>query len=364
MSRKRRVFSGAFKAKVALAAARGDQTTAELAAKFAVHASQVTAWKKQPLSGAAELFADGRGRQEESSAAEQELYEQIGRLKMEVEWLKKNLPSSVKQLRQWINPDHAELSVVRQCELLGLSRSTWYYQPCGETAENLALMRAIDEQVLKTPFYGSRKLAEVLGVNRKRMQRLMRLMGIEVIYPKKRTTWPGKGHKIYPYLLRNVEILRPDQVWSTDITYLPMRRGFLYLVAVIDWFSRYVLSWRLSNTLTLDFCLAALEEALHRNQPEVFNSDQGSQFTAAAFTSRLESRGVAISMDGRGRALDNVFVERLWRTVKYEEVYLKDYQDGWEAEESLAAYFRFYCHERIHQSLGYRTPAEVYGERN
>lgn len=254
--------------------------------------------------------------------------------------------------------------MVRQCELLGLPRSTWYYQPCGETAENLALMRRIDEQYLKTPFYGSRKMAEMFQVNRKRVQRLMRRMGIEAIYPKKRTTWPDKGHKIYPYLLRNVAVLRPDQVWSTDITYLPLRQGFLYLVAVIDWFSRYVLSWRLSNTLALDFCLEALDEALRVKQPEVFNSDQGSQFTSQEFTQRLTTRGVAISMDGRGRALDNVFVERLWRTVKYEEVYLKDYQNGWEAEESLAAYFRFYCHERIHQSLGYRTPAEVYGERN
>lgn len=225
-------------------------------------------------------------------------------------------------------------------------------------------MRRIDEQYLKTPFYGSRKMAEMFQVNRKRVQRLMRRMGIEAIYPKKRTTWPDKGHKIYPYLLRNVAVLRPDQVWSTDITYLPLRQGFLYLVAVIDWFSRYVLSWRLSNTLALDFCLEALDEALRMKQPEVFNSDQGSQFTSQEFTQRLTTRGVAISMDGRGRALDNVFVERLWRTVKYEEVYLKDYQNGWEAEESLAAYFRFYCHERIHQSLGYRTPAEVYGERN
>lgn len=221
-------------------------------------------------------------------------------------------------------------------------------------------MRLIDEQYLQTPFYGSRKMAEVFGVNRKRIQRLMRLMGIEAIYPKRRTTWPAAGHKIYPYLLRNVEILRPDHVWSTDITYLPMRRGFMYLVAVIDWYSRYVLSWRLSNTLALDFCLEALNEALGINQPEIFNSDQGSQFTASAFTERLVTHGVAISMDGRGRALDNVFVERLWRTVKYEEVYLKEYQDGWEAQESLTAYFHFYCHERIHQALDYRTPAEVY----
>lgn len=222
-------------------------------------------------------------------------------------------------------------------------------------------MRQIDAQYLRTPFYGSRKIANALAVNRKRVQRLMRLMGIEAIYPKRRTTRAAPGRRIYPYLLRNVAITRPDQVWSGDITYLPLRHGFLYLVAVMDWYSRYVLAWRLSNTLEGVFCLEALDEALGISQPEIFNSDQGSQFTALAFTSRLDDCGVAISMDGRGRALDNVFVERLWRTVKYEEVYLKEYNDGWEAESSLASYFRFYCHERIHQSLGYQTPADVYG---
>jgi putative transposase len=243
---------------------------------------------------------------------------------------------------------------------VGLSRSTLYYRPAGESAKNLALMRSIDEQYLRTPFYGSRKLSVVLGVNRKRVQRLMRVMGIEAIYAKRRTTWPGAGHKIYPYLLRNVEVTRPNQVWSSDITYVPMRHGFMYLVAVLDWYSRYVLSWRLSNTLEGSFCVEALEEALSRATPEIFNSDQGSQFTATTFTSRLETAGVAISMDGRGRAIDNVFIERLWRSVKYEEVYLKDYADGWEAQASLAAYFRFYDYERIHQALGYRTPAEIY----
>jgi putative transposase len=233
----------------------------------------------------------------------------------------------------------------------------------GESAENLALMRRIDEQYLRTPFYGSRKFAQLLGVNRKRVQRLMRVMGIEAIYPKRRTTWPAAGQQIYPYLLRNVAITRRDQVWSSDITYVPLRQGFLYLVAVMDWYSRYVLAWRLSNTLTGSFCVEALDEALSQAQPEIFNTDQGSQFTATAFTSRLETAGVSISMDGRGRAIDNVFIERLWRSVKYEDVYLKDYANGWEAEASLSAYFRFYNHERIHQSLGYRTPADIYRDR-
>jgi putative transposase len=223
-------------------------------------------------------------------------------------------------------------------------------------------MKRIDEQYLQTPFYGSRKMAVVLGVNRKRIQRLMRIMGLEAIYPKRATTRSTAGHKIYPYLLRNLAITRPDQVWASDITYIPLRHGFLYLAAVMDWYSRCVLAWRLSNTLEGSFCLEALDEALAAKQPEIFNSDQGSQFTATAFTSRLERCGVAISMDGRGRALDNVFVERLWRSVKYEEVYLKDYVDGWQAERSLADYFEFYCQRRIHQALDYRTPAEVYGQ--
>jgi putative transposase len=265
-------------------------------------------------------------------------------------------------LRRCIEPEHDELSIARQCTLLGLARSTWYYRPAGESAENLALMRRIDEQYLRTPFYGSRKLAAVLGASRKRVQRLMRVMGIAAIYPKRRTTWPAARQKIHPYLLRNVAVTRPDQVWACDITYIPLQHGFLYLVAVLDWYSRCVLAWRLSNTLTGGFCLEALDEALIRAKPEIFNSDQGSQFTATAFTSRLESAGVAISMDGRGRAIDNVFIERLWRSVKYEEVYLRDYVDGWQAEASLVAYFRFYNEERIHQALGYRTPADVYAQ--
>ena len=259
-----------------------------------------------------------------------------------------------------IDPEHPRLSVRRQCELIGLCRSSWYYEPARETPANLALMRRIDEVYLRRPFFGSRRLADELGVNRKRVQRLMRLMGLEAIYPKPRTTRRRGDHKIYPYLLRNVEITRPDQVWSTDITYIPLRGGFVYLVAILDWFSRYVIAWRLSNTLEGSFCLEALDEALATGRPEIFNSDQGSQFTSAAFTGRLEDSGVRISMDGRGRAMDNVFVERLWRTVKYEEVYLKDYASPWAAEGQLTAYWEFYNWQRCHSSLDNRTPAEVY----
>jgi putative transposase len=267
--------------------------------------------------------------------------------------------------RQLIEPKHRQLSIRRQCDLLGLHRSTCYYEAVPESAANLALMRRIDEQYLRRPYFGSRRMTQWLrgqgeAVNRKRVQRLMRLMGLEAIYPKRRTSVPAAGHKIYPYLLRNVTVTRPNQVWSTDITYVPLRCGFLYLTVILDWYSRYVLSWRLSNTLDGDFCLEALEEALQIARPEIFNSDQGSQFTSREFTGRLEAAAVAISMDGRGRALDNVFVERLWRTVKYEDVYLHDYTTGVECHAGLTLYLTFYCEERPHQSLAYRTPATVY----
>ena len=262
-----------------------------------------------------------------------------------------------------IEPEHAELSVRRQCEIIGLARSSLYYAPGSESAENLALMRQIDEQYLKTPFYGSRKMAFTFDINRKHAQRLMALMGLAAIYQRPRTTLRDVSHKIYPYLLRNVPITRPDHVWSTDITYVPVRSGYVYLVAVIDWFSRRVLSWRLSNSLEGRFCLEALDEALSGGRPEIFNTDQGSQFTSLAFTGRLIECGVAVSMDGRGRALDNVFVERLWRSVKYENVYLNDYETPREVESGLTDYFEFYNDERPHQALAYRTPNVVYGCR-
>jgi len=260
------------------------------------------------------------------------------------------------------------LSVRQQCELLRLNRATLYYEPAGETAANLRLMRRIDEEYTAHPFYGSRKMTVWLrehgeSVNRKRVQRLMRLMGLEAIYPKPRLSTAGLGHRIYPYLLRNVAMERPDQVWSTDITYVPLAQGFMYLAATIDWYSRYVIAWRLSNTLDGAFCLDMLEEALGKGRPEVFNTDQGVQFTAQAWTGRLESAGVQVSMDGRGRCLDNVFVERLWRSVKYEDVYLRGYEAVPDLERGLGRYFGFYNQERPHQSLGYRTPAKVYGER-
>ena len=264
-----------------------------------------------------------------------------------------------------IEMGYPQLSVRRQCELLGVSRAGLYYRPAGESAENLRFMRLTDETYTLRPFYGVRKMTAHLrrageAVNPKRVRRLMRLMGLEAIYPKKRLSIAGEGHKRYPYLLRDLVIDKPDQVWCADITYLRLRRGFLYLAAVMDWHSRYVLSWELSGSLEADFCLEALEEALHKGPPEIFNTDQGVQFTCEAFTGALEAQGVRISMDGRGRCYDNIFVERLWRTVKYEEVFLRDYADPVEARQGLKAYFRFYNEQRPHQGLDYRTPAEVY----
>jgi putative transposase len=264
-----------------------------------------------------------------------------------------------------IDVGHPRLSVRRQCELLGLNRSGLYHEPATEAPENLALMRRIDEQYLRTPFYGSRRMAAWLAregeeINRKRVRRLMALMGLEAIHPGPRTTTRDPDHKVYPYLLRGVAIDRRDQVWSSDITYVPMLQGFMYLTAVIDWHSRFVLSWRLSNSLDGRFCLEALEEALRGKKPEIFNTDQGVQYTAKTFTGRLEPAGVAVSMDGRGRAPDNVFVERLWRSLKYEEVYIKGYDSVSELERGLSSWFRFYNHERPHQGLSYKTPAEAY----
>jgi putative transposase len=264
-----------------------------------------------------------------------------------------------------VDRHHPSLSIVRQCELLVISRSGLYYQPKGISEEDLTLMKLIDRQYLMTPYYGARKIAAWLkrqsySINRKRVRRLMRLMGLKAIYRRPKTSKPAPGHKIYPYLLGGLKITRPNQVWAADITYIPMARGFLYLVAIIDWYSRYMLSWRLSNTLDAGFCVEALEEALKKGRPDIFNTDQGAQFTSEAFTGLLEQHGVRISMDGKGSYNDNLFIERLWRTVKYEEVYLKAYKDGRDAQAGLRNYFRFYNTERPHQALGYKTPAEVF----
>jgi len=250
-----------------------------------------------------------------------------------------------------------------------LSRSSYYYQPCGESAENIVLMKAIDKLYTKYPFYGGRRIAvnlpdEFQPINLKKVRRLMNLMNIEAIYPKPNLSTPDLQHKIFPYLLRGVKIERVNQVWSTDITYVPMASGFLYLCAVVDWYSRFILSWEISNTLTTDFCLKALNTALNYNEkPKIFNTDQGSQFTSNDFTKVLLENEVLVSMDGKGRALDNIFIERFWRTIKYEDIYLKEYRDGNELYRGLLEYIQFYNFERKHQSLLNLTPNQVFSER-
>jgi len=282
---------------------------------------------------------------------------------------------SLERRRQMIEPGHPGLSVVRQCELLSVSRSGLYYQPVGETAENLALMRLIDAQFLEAPWYGSRQMARYLRreghvVGRKRVRRLMALMGLAPIYQRPRTTVPNpakplglrREHRVWPYLLRDVVVDRPNQVWAMDITYIPMRRGFLYLAAVMDWATRKVLSWRVSNTMDVEFCLEALEEALAGfGRPDIFNTDQGSQFTSPRFTGALLAAGVRVSMDGRGRWMDNVFIERLWRSLKYECVYLHAFETGSELRAGLAYWIGYYNARRPHSTLAGHTPDEAYG---
>src|SRR5436309_3698943 len=364
----RKQFTAGFKAKVAVEAIKGQRTAQEIGSIYGVHPTQVTTWKRQLVAQASEIFT--RAGIHDNDAIEQEkggalsanrkVADGIGLASKKVRDL-----TTLSQRRESIEANHRRLSIARQCELIALPRSSWYYKLQEETAENLLLMRLLDEQYTRTPFYGSRRMVIALGeqgwkVNRKRVQRLMPQMGIEAIYPKPRLSDPAPGHRIYPYRLRGMVITRPNQVWSTDITYIRMRNGFVYLVSILDWFSRYVVDWEVSITLDTSFCLSTLDRALEKAKPEIFNSDQGSQFTSAEFTRRLEDARVLISMDGRGRALDNIFTERLWRTVKYEEVYLKDYTGVLDAIGNLKAYFRFYNRQRPNQALNYQTPEAVY----
>lgn len=264
-----------------------------------------------------------------------------------------------------IEPEHTQIPVNRQCELIGLNRSMLYYRPVEESEEDLQAKRLIDEQYTSTPFYGSRRMkvylqSQGIDINRKRVTRLMKEMGIEAIYPKPRLSKVDSGHRIYPYLLGGLCISRPGQVWSSDITYIRMSKGFVYLTAIIDWYSRYVLSWSISNTMDVHFCLEALQKALLMGKPEIFNTDQGSQFTSTAFTGVLINQGIQVSMDSRGRAFDNIFIERLWRSLKYEEIYLNEYERVKHVVQGISRYFEFYNTRRPHQSLAYKTPYEVH----
>ena len=281
---------------------------------------------------------------------------------------KKNYPLIHSQKVSFIEKNHKNISIKRQCELLGISRSSIYYKPVGLSLEDKRIMDLIDEIYTVCPAYGNRRIRAELNlthniyVGRDRMRTLMNKMGIQAIYPKKKFSWRNKNHKVYPYLLRNVKIQKPNQVWSADITYVRLTEGFAYLIAIIDWFSRYVINWKLSNSLDIEFCLECLNEALsqNKNKPDIFNTDQGSQFTSPQFTGILESNEIQISMDGRGRCFDNIFVERLWRTVKQENIYLNNYVNVLETRNGLNEYFQFYNEKRRHQSLNYLTPKEVY----
>jgi putative transposase len=354
---------------VALEAIKGYKTANEIAAEYGVHPTQIAQWKKQALDGLPDLFSTRRCDQSSSDEALiASLYQHIGQLKVQVDWLEKNQKHSIEVKRALIEPGHPDLSIAQQCELLGLARSSYYYEPAPENEENLHLMRLLDEQYTRAPFYGTRKMTAWLRtqgypVDRKRVRRLLRIMGLEAISPKPSTSVPGIAQQRYPYLLRGISIERCNQVWSCDITSIRLARGFIYLMAVMDWFSRYVLSWEISVTLDTSFCLEALDRALQVTTPEIFNTDQGVQFTSTELINRLKAADIRISWDGRGRALDHIFVERLWRSVKYEEVYIKDYQRVPDAVNNVRAYFLFYNQERLHQALAYHTPAQVYTGR-
>ena len=367
-TKRRRQFTANFKKRVALEALRGDRTVQAIAAKHEVHPNQVGAWKRQAVDGLEDVFARRqsiarlRARGDDPGLAREDRRVDGG-----TGFFSARLATLSRAARLELVERGGELSIRRQCALLGINRSAVYYTPREERAENLALMRRMDELSLQYPFYGSRQMARHLGregvsVGRRRVRRLMRLMGLEAVYRKPRTSAAQPGHRIYPYLLRELTIERPDQVWCADITYIPVTAGFLYLVAVMDWASRHVLAWRLSNTMDTGFCIEALEAALRTGTPEIFNTDQGAQFTSTTFTERVLAAGARCSMDGRGRCLDNVFIERLWRSLKYEAVYLHELADGFEAERVIGTWMTFYSDVRPHSALGGRTPAEAYGE--
>ncbi|MDD4464842.1 MAG: IS3 family transposase [Desulfobacterales bacterium] len=365
MSRRpRRNHAPAFKAKVALDALKGDQTIVELSQRYQVHPNQITEWKKQLLERAADVFS--KDRKPEQGPGVKELHAKIGQLSMENDFLFRCARSHRRCERQEMIDKEEKLPVTRQCKLLELNRSGVYYKPAPLSERDIELMRQIDEIHLQCPFYGSRKIRDELwskgyDLGRDKVRRLMRLMGVEALYIKPKLSLGHPGHVKYPYRLRNVEIDRANQVWAADITYIPMAKGHCYLVAVMDWTSRMVLSWRLSNTLDSSFCVDALEEAVAGyGCPEIFNTDQGSQFTSESFTDVLHTKNITISMDGKGRWMDNVFIERIWRSVKYEDIYMKAYGSMTELKQGLSVYFKFYNEKRWHHNFDRKTPAMVY----
>ncbi|WP_370737382.1 IS3 family transposase [Shimia thalassica] len=367
--KKRKNHSPEFKAKVALEAIREEMTLAELSKKYGVHPTQIGTWKRAAIENMATAFTRRGAAPEQMSAADvDKLHSKIGQLVVERDFLR-SLASVARDARQkMVSRDH-KLSMRKQCELLQLSRSRLYYQPVGESAENLRFMEMIDKQFLETPWYGSRQMARHMKRNnhkcgRHRVRRLMRLMRLVPIYQEPNTSKKHPQHKIWPYLLRNVVVDRPNQVWCADISYIPMRRGFLYLVAIMDWYSRKVLAWRLSNSMDADFCVEALKDALAKHgKPEIFNTDQGSQFTSGAWIDRLIDAGIKISMDGKGAWRDNRMIERLWRSLKYECAYLNAFETGSEMRAGIGKWLTYYNAERPHSTHGILTPDEAYASK-
>ena len=376
MNKKTRSFTPQEKAQVALTAIKEEKTMAQISSDFQVHPTQIGLWKKQALDNLAELFKDGRKKEKDKQIRRQaeldNLYKIIGQRDMELEWLKKNCNSLTHEQKiSLIEKNNQNIALKRQCQLLGVSRASWYYQPAPSGEEDKKIMDLIDVIYTQFPFYGSRKIKEELNrtylipIGRGHTRTLMQDMGIEAIYPKKKLDLSLKNNdcKIYPYLLRNFKITAPNQVWGSDITYVRLETGFAYLVAIIDWFSRYVIAWKLSNSLEIGFCLECLSEALTQGRPMIFNTDQGSHFTSLQFTGILKSNQVQISMDGRGRYMDNIFTERLWRTVKQENIYLNSYRDVGQARRGLNEYFSLYNNLRRHESLDYQRPTEVHFQK-
>ncbi|WP_289087355.1 IS3 family transposase [uncultured Sulfitobacter sp.] len=366
---------------MALEALRGDRTIQEIAAKHQVHPNQVSTWKRQAVEGMADVFSRGGKPEGPTEAEVKELHAKIGRLAVENDFLSEGLkPVSPKKKRAMIKRDHPELSISQQCKLVRLSRSAFYYTPDGIDGDTLSMMKEIDRVFTKYPFFGSRQIVAYLRrestvVGRHRVRRLMARMGLEAIYKRPRTSQPHPQHPVFPYLLRKMVIERANQAWCADITFVPVRNGFLYLVAIMDWATRKVLSWRLSNTMHADFCVDALNEAIATyGPPEIMNTDQGSQFTGSAWITTLTEAGVRISMDGRGRYLpsrdhaahnpagqrSNIFIERLWRSLKQEAIYLEEISDGFQARRIIKKWITFYNTERPHSALDRQTPDDAY----
>jgi putative transposase len=368
----RKTYSPEFKAKVVRAALREDKTFSQIAAEYEIHPNQVSQWRDQALAGMSGLFSrsketDWAAKEAAHEQEKQELYAEIGRLTTQLSWLKKKLANSLSRAERLalVEREKGEVSVGVQCELLSLHRSGVYDVPRPVDERTLLIQRRIDEIYTACPFYGIRKITaqlrgEGLVVNHKAVARHMQVMGLRAIYPSPNLSKRAQQHAVYPYLLRGLKIERPNQVWGVDITSIRLRSGWMYLFAVLDWFSRFIVSWALDLTLEIGFVLEAMRTALATATPSICNSDQGSHFTSPQYHALFEDTTVQISMDGKGRALDNVFTERLWRTVKYEKVYLKDYASPWEARSGLTAYLDFYNYRRLHQALDYQTPAQIY----